>query len=71
MDAIQTDPLIMHGTPCFAGTRVLVTHLFEFLEAGENIDEFLRQFPTVAREQVLAVLEAVKRKLLPPTAGAA
>ena len=71
MDAIRTDPLIMHGTPCFAGTRVPVTHLFEFLEAGENIDEFLRQFPTVERKHVLAVLEVVKQNLLPPTVGAA
>jgi len=46
----------MHGTPCFAGTRVPVKSLFDHLEGGYTIDYFLSQFPTVSREQVLAVL---------------
>lgn len=45
----------------FAGTRVPVEILFDYLEAGETLDEFLRQFPTVGREQALAVLESAKR----------
>lgn len=45
------------GAAVFAGTRVPVDALFEYLEAGETLDEFLRQFPTVTREQAIAVLE--------------
>ena len=45
------------GAPVFAGTRVPVDTLFEYLETGETLDEFLRQFPTVSREQAVAVLE--------------
>jgi len=45
------------GAAVFAGTRVPVDALFEYLEAGDTLDEFLRQFPTVTREQALAVLE--------------
>ena len=49
------------GATVFAGTRVPVEILFEYLEAGETMDEFLRQFPTVTREQAIAVLETAKR----------
>ena len=55
--AVTTNPQIMHGTPCFAGTRVPVKSLFDHLERGYTIDYFLAQFPSVTREQVLAVLE--------------
>jgi len=57
------DPLITRsddrawGAAVFAGTRVPLDILFEYLEAGETLDEFLRQFPTVTREQAVAVLE--------------
>jgi uncharacterized protein (DUF433 family) len=50
------------GAPVFAGTRVPVDTLFEYLEGGETIDEFLRQFPTVTRRQALAVLEAARAR---------
>ena len=50
------------GAAVFAGTRVPVDTLFEYLESGETLDEFLRQFPTVTREQAVAVLE-VSRQL--------
>jgi len=50
------------GAAVFAGTRVPVDTLFEYLETGETLDEFLRQFPTVTREQAVAVLE-VSRQL--------
>lgn len=46
----------------FAGTRVPVETLFDYLEAGETLDEFLTQFPTVARKQALAVLEEAKHR---------
>jgi uncharacterized protein (DUF433 family) len=49
------------GAAVFAGTRVPVEILFEYLEAGDTVDEFLHQFPTVTREQAIAVLESAKR----------
>jgi uncharacterized protein (DUF433 family) len=61
---ITTSPEIMGGTPVFAGTRVPVQTLFEYLEAGETIDEFLDGFPTVTRDQVVAVLQTAKVKVL-------
>jgi len=61
---IITSPEIMGGTPVFAGTRVPVQTLFEYLEAGDTIDTFLEGFPTVAREQVVALLESAKVKVL-------
>lgn len=64
MDAIVTvNPKVMHGTPCFAGTRVAVRTLFDHLEAGCTIDGFIEQFPTVSREQVLGLLTAVRDEL--------
>lgn len=63
MNAIITvNPKIMHGTPCFAGTRVTVQTLFDHLENGYSVDEFLEQFPTVRREQVVGLLEQLKRQ---------
>lgn len=56
MNAVATNPKIMHGTPCFAGTRVPVKSLFDHLEKGYNVEYFLYQFPSVGREQVHAVL---------------
>jgi uncharacterized protein (DUF433 family) len=53
---ITTDPEIQGGIPCFSGTRVPVRSLFDALKRGRPIDYFLSQFPTVTREQVLAVL---------------
>ena len=63
-DLIEVDPEKMSGVPCFAGTRVPVAHLFDYLEAGDSVDEFLNDFPTVTREQVLGVLELMKERLL-------
>ena len=53
----------MHGTPCFAGTRVAVRTFFDHLEAGYTIDAFLEQFPTVRREQVLQLLALVREDI--------
>lgn len=63
-DLIEVNPERMSGTPCFKGTRVPIGHLFEFLESGETLDEFLRQFPSVTRQQALGVLEMSKESLL-------
>ena len=54
----------MSGTPVFRGTRVPIQNLFDCIEEGETIDQFLDQFPTVSREQVNAVLELSKERLL-------
>ncbi len=60
--AITTDPQVMHGAACFAGTRVPVRSFFDHLEGGYNVDYFLAQFPTVRRDQVLAVLQASRTR---------
>jgi uncharacterized protein (DUF433 family) len=54
---IHTDPDILGGTPVFAGTRVPIRTLLDYLEAGDPLDEFLDHFPTVTREQAVGVLE--------------
>ena len=64
--AIESKPDIMGGTPVFKGTRVPVQTLFDYLEGGDSIAEFLKGFPTVSEKQVIAVLEEVKEKLLVP-----
>ncbi|MGB4877214.1 MAG: DUF433 domain-containing protein, partial [Candidatus Competibacter sp.] len=51
-------PEILSGVPVFVGTRVPVRSLFDYLEGGETLEEFLRQFPSVKREQAIAVLDA-------------
>ena len=61
---IWTDPERMSGTPCFYGTRVPVTHLFEYLEGGESLESFLVDFEGVTREQAVGVLELAKKGLL-------
>ena len=61
---IECDPETLGGTPVFAGTRVPFQNLIDCLEAGDSIDLFLYDFPTVSREQVIAVLETAKEKLL-------
>ena len=65
---ITSSPDVMGGTPVFSGTRVPVQTLFEYLEAGDTIDDFLAGFPTVAREQVVAILESARTKVLTETA---
>jgi len=57
MSAIHSDPEILGGTPVFRGTRVPIKNLFDYLETGETIDEFLADFQGVKREQVIEVLE--------------
>ena len=54
---ITSSPDVMGGTPVFAGTRVPVQTLLDYLKAGESIDDFLEGFPTVRREQVIAFLD--------------
>jgi uncharacterized protein (DUF433 family) len=64
---VQIDPEILGGTPVFRGTRVPVKNLLDYLAAGDTLDQFLDDFPTVERQQAVAALE-LARDLL--TAGA-
>jgi uncharacterized protein (DUF433 family) len=68
--AIHIDPGVQGGTPCFRGTRVPVSSLFDHLEGGYTIDYFLTQFPRVGREQVIEVLEWARASLGDVTVGA-
>jgi uncharacterized protein (DUF433 family) len=61
---ISVSPEIMGGTPVFAGTRVPVQTLLDYLKAGESIDDFLDGFPTVAREQVITLLEEAGKQVI-------
>jgi uncharacterized protein (DUF433 family) len=61
---VHSDPEIMGGTPVFVGTRVPLQNLIDYLEGGESIEDFLDGFPTVKREQAIAVIEAGKLAVL-------
>lgn len=61
---VSRDASVMSGAPVFAGTRVPVQTLLEYLEAGESIDDFLAGFPSVTRPQVIAFLEQAKDRLV-------
>lgn len=61
---IHSDPEILGGTPVFRGTRVPAQALLDYLQAGRSLDEFLDDFPSVTREQAVAVLEEAKQVLV-------
>jgi uncharacterized protein (DUF433 family) len=69
-DLVEVNPKKMGGTPVFRGTRVPIQNLFDCLEDGETLEQFLEQFPTVTREQVSGVLELSKKRLLDSEAAA-
>ena len=60
---ITTSPHRLSGTPVFAGTRVSVKTLVDYIEAGDSLDDFLSDFPSVTREHAIAVLEVAKSAL--------
>ncbi len=64
MGVIVKNPDILGGAPVFRGTRVPIQTLFDYLEAGETVEEFLQGFPTVSREAAIAALEEAKHLLL-------
>jgi uncharacterized protein (DUF433 family) len=66
---IKIDPDILGGTPCFAGTRVPIRYLFDYLMRGYSIDGFLEQFPSVQREQAQGLLAYVAQQTLASTPG--
>jgi uncharacterized protein (DUF433 family) len=61
---ITIDPEIHSGSPVFTGTRVPVKTLFDHLEAGDSLEVFLDDFPSVSREQAIAVLEEARAALM-------
>ena len=61
---VTVDSRIMHGTPCFTGTRVPVQTLLDYIEDGDTLDNFLRDFEGVKREQAIRFLELAKEQLI-------
>jgi uncharacterized protein (DUF433 family) len=61
---VHRDPDILGGTPVFVGTRVPVRTLLDYLEAGDPLDEFLEDFPSVSREQAVAALRLAREMLV-------
>jgi uncharacterized protein (DUF433 family) len=61
---VSTSPDTMGGTPVFTGTRVPIQTLLDYLKAGESIDDFLDGFPTVSKDQVIALLEEAGKQLV-------
>ena len=60
---VTSNPNVMHGTPCFAGTRVAVQTFLDHVEAGYTVNEFLEQFPTVTRAQITQVISLLRDDL--------
>jgi uncharacterized protein (DUF433 family) len=67
MGIITKNPDILGGTPVFRGTRVPIQALFDYLEGGETLEDFLEGFPTVSRESAITALEEAKQLLLART----
>jgi uncharacterized protein (DUF433 family) len=61
---VTSSPDVMGGTPVFAGTRVPIENLLDYLEGGESIEDFLEGFPSVSRDQVITFLEETKARVL-------
>jgi uncharacterized protein (DUF433 family) len=66
--SIEVNPDKLSGVPVFAGTRVPIQNLFDYIEGGDTIEDFLDGFPPVSREQAIDVLERAKRSLLKESA---
>jgi len=64
-NVISVDPQVQGGVPVFAGTRVPVKNLFDYLEAGDTLDQFLADFPSVARDVAVEVLEQARTAVTP------
>jgi uncharacterized protein (DUF433 family) len=62
---IHRDSEIQGGTPVFYGTRVPLKNLFDYLEGGDSLEDFLQSFPSVSREQAIAALELARAALTP------
>lgn len=69
-NVMQIDKEIMGGAPVFRGTRVPVQNLFDYIEGDETIEEFLDDFPSVTKEQVILLLEYLKTQAINPSKAA-
>lgn len=67
---VSQDLEVMSGALCFAGTRVPVKNLFDYLEGSSSLEDFLEDFPSVTRERAIAVLEAARSRLAADAAPA-
>ena len=65
-EIFHSDPDVLSGTAVFCGTRVPIKSLFDHLEAGDSIDDFLEGFPSVRRDQVIALLKMSQSRVLEP-----
>ena len=63
-EVVHSDPEILGGTPVFTGSRVPVQALFDYLEGGETLEDFLTQYPSVTREKAIAALDQARDSLL-------
>ncbi len=61
--AVNIDPETMGGTPVFIGTRVPIQTLFDYIEGGDDLNEFLEDYPTVSKETAIQILEMAKKSL--------
>ena len=61
--AVNIDPETMGGTPVFSGTRVPIQTLFDYIEGGEKLEDFLDDYPTVTKEKAIEVLEMAKKSV--------
>jgi uncharacterized protein (DUF433 family) len=64
VSVLSINSAIMHGTPCFTGTRVPVQTLLDYIEEGDTLDSFLKDFSTVTRDQAVQFLELSKQQLI-------
>jgi len=64
MNEVTINPGILKGTPVFSGNRVPVRILFEYIESGENLNEFLEEFPSVTKEMAIATLEYALKSMI-------
>ena len=60
---VSRNPEIMSGSLCFTGTRVPVQNLFDYLEGGSSLEDFLEDFPSISRETAIAILEGARERL--------
>ena len=67
-DVIEINPEKVSGVPVFAGTRVPIQNLFDYLEGGDSLEDFIEGFPPVTRNQAIEVLELAKKSLLKESA---
>ncbi len=70
ISVIDINPEIMGGTPVFKGTRVPIQNLFDYIEGDESLEEFLDDFPSVSRHQVIQLLEEIKAQVINPPKAA-